>query len=181
MENESGGEVGGSGLQDLGKLLKKTREKYKTLHPNDPRWPCPFCLHKAKTLVQCKIHLNKDHKMLTMDNVRDALTESQPKSAEESSQNFTNDDLKRFLELIENDQNTTSQSSINQTSKCSRCGFQAKNSRGLNIHMNSCNKKNVSNCTNSEIIDPQETLIDSLSKSTKNYEKNTKRRKENSL
>lgn len=74
MESESGGEPGGSGLQNLKELLVKTRDKYRAIHQNDSRWPCPFCLHKAKTLVQCKIHINQEHKIITEKDINDTLS-----------------------------------------------------------------------------------------------------------
>lgn len=30
-------------------------------HPDDSRWPCPFCIFIGKTLLQCRIHVKKDH------------------------------------------------------------------------------------------------------------------------
>ena len=103
MGNESDGEPGGSGLQDLRLLLKKTREKYKTLFPDDARWPCPFCLHKAKTLVQCSIHVKQEHKILSRTDIREALSQSVSSStcSEETQKNFTPNDLTEFLKLIE--------------------------------------------------------------------------------
>lgn len=61
MEDSSDGQPGGSGITDLRTLIQKTKEKYKRMFPNDPQWPCPFCIVKLKTKVECNVHISKDH------------------------------------------------------------------------------------------------------------------------
>lgn len=159
MGSNSGGNPGGSGMQNLKELLQKTREKYQTISPNDSRWPCPFCLHKAKTLVQCKVHLSKDHKMLTKENIHEALSQTQTNTNSiannENNENFTPKDLQDFLNSIEQENDKQSEQF---NTVCSRCGFKAKNNRGLNIHTRSCNKKNLSTLNNPQPTDTESQI-----------------------
>lgn len=75
MGDSSGGTPGLSGINDLKDLLEKTKAKYVSLHPNDNRWPCPFCLSKEKTLIQCKIHIKRDHTNLMNTADRNLLSQ----------------------------------------------------------------------------------------------------------
>lgn len=163
MENESGGEPGCSGLQNMKELLDKTRQKYRIHYPNDTSWPCPFCLHKAKTLMQCKIHISGDHEILTKKDIQYTL-QSQISSADESesNNNFSQQDLVEFLKLIKSDNND--QLSMVGKAKCTRCGFIAKNSHGLKIHLYTCNKRSQStqNEQQSSDSEAEETLIEKL-------------------
>ncbi len=165
MGNESGGEPGCSGLQDMKKLLEKTREKYQFLNPNRTAWPCSFCLHKAETLIQCKIHIKTEHKIITTKDVEDALSQSQTNVVDDGEKtNFSQDDLKQFLKLIENDIENSTPEMASNCLKCNRRGFIAKNKRGLSIHTTSCIKKNsIADDSQKETTsEGNETLIESL-------------------
>lgn len=48
MEDSSGGSPGPAGIKNLKELLQKTKDKFETTHPEDKRWPCPFCLNKER-------------------------------------------------------------------------------------------------------------------------------------
>lgn len=61
MGDTSGGKPSSSGLTDMKELLQKTRTEYQTFHPKSKQWPCPFCIIKSNTLIQCRIHIFKDH------------------------------------------------------------------------------------------------------------------------
>lgn len=61
MGGWSGGKPSCSGLSNLKELLQNTRDEYQKFNPNFKQWPCPFCIIKSKTLIQCRIHIFKDH------------------------------------------------------------------------------------------------------------------------
>lgn len=64
------------------------------------------------------------------------------------------------------DQTSTPEETLlnSNKSQCSRCGFIAKNSRGLNIHLHTCNKRNnsTSNDSQSSSLESQTSLIEKL-------------------
>lgn len=60
-KNISIGGQGGSGITILRDLIIIQRKHYQETKPNDKRWPCPFCLLKSKTNLQCIIHIKKEH------------------------------------------------------------------------------------------------------------------------
>lgn len=110
MGDSSGGTPGPSGLRNLNNLLEKTKEKYQKLHPGDKRWPCPFCLIKANTLFQRKIHIRKEHPILMDDGNEQKILSQYESSFSQYSQILTEpikeinvsttDDLSKFLKLI---------------------------------------------------------------------------------
>lgn len=119
MGDSSGGTPGPSGLQDLKELLKKTKDKYNLFHPDDKRWPCPFCLEKPKSLFQCKFHIKKDHPSIARNNVEGFIfqeEENQSISCSQVSRNITPPDLTDFLQLI-NDATPNAQVNNTNTSK----------------------------------------------------------------
>ncbi|KAJ6636200.1 hypothetical protein Bhyg_14788 [Pseudolycoriella hygida] len=94
-----------SGINNMTDLLEKTKVKYNSIHPDDKRWPCPFCLSKEKTLFQCKVHKKKDHPNLMRINEREILSQYENSFENNSSQskeseNISTKDLKDFLELL---------------------------------------------------------------------------------
>lgn len=58
---DSSGSKGCSNIKNLKTLLAETKKKFNELHPDDKRWPCPFCLSKNRTLIQCRIHIMNEH------------------------------------------------------------------------------------------------------------------------
>lgn len=123
----------------------------------------PFCLHKAKTLIQCKIHIRQDHKIISNKDVHDTL-QLQICDFDESERNnnFSQDDLKELLKMIEtnSDDSQSMIGSYSNETKCTRCGFTAKNNRGLKIHLHTCNKR--SQTTQNVQQSSNETLIERL-------------------
>lgn len=107
MGDASGGAPGPSGINDMKNLLEKIKEKYNFLHPNDNRWPCPFCLCKEKTIIQCKIHIRNDHPNLMKIDERYLLSQFEQDLVdnsivnEDNKDNITPTDLNDFLKLIE--------------------------------------------------------------------------------
>lgn len=63
MSDTSGG-GDSSDINDLRGLIHKLRNEFSLLNPEDSRWPCPFCFHKSKTVVQCHIHVSREHSSL---------------------------------------------------------------------------------------------------------------------
>lgn len=109
MGDSTGGTPGHSGINDMKQLLEKTKVKYNLIHPNENKWPCPFCLSKEKTFIQCKIHIKKEHPNLLKVNERDLLSqfentlidnEPQTPPPNDATSNATPNDLKKFLDLI---------------------------------------------------------------------------------
>src|ERR1700744_638876 len=114
MGDSSDGTPGSSGLQDMKNLLQRTKNQYILIHSNDKRWPCPFCLHKAKTLFQCKLHIRNDHpnlgqnftqydnQNLTNSCDNNLLSPNAEFSNDNSidKNNQTSDDLTEFLKLL---------------------------------------------------------------------------------
>lgn len=88
MEESSGGQPSCPDITNLKNLIKKVKEQYKISNPNDDRWLCPFCFSILKTLVQCNIHINKDHQNITKNHKKDFFskfyTETKSKIQENS-------------------------------------------------------------------------------------------------
>lgn len=105
MGDSSGGAPPGpSGLNNVKDLLQKTKKQYNLIHP-DKRWPCPFCLHIAKTLFQCQIHIRIDHANLAKGNTQNFLSQydkadNSSTSAKQNLNNVIPPDLTEFLQLI---------------------------------------------------------------------------------
>lgn len=106
-DSSDGTPSGPSGLHDVKDLLQRTKNQYILIHPNDKRWPCPFCLYKGKTLFQCKLHIRTDHPNLGQDltqydalnptnsNINNLLSQNADFSTNNSinKKNQTSDDL----------------------------------------------------------------------------------------
>lgn len=104
MGDSSGGTPGPSGLNDLRDLLQRTKDRYEMIHSNKKLWPCPFCLHKAKSLFQCQMHVRSDHQNLARD-TQNFVSQSDETCDSLSSENRDRDDvtpidLTEFLQLI---------------------------------------------------------------------------------
>lgn len=54
-----------SGVTNMKELLTKTKNEYQKFNPKNKQWLCPFCITKSKTLVQCRIHIYKDHRNIS--------------------------------------------------------------------------------------------------------------------
>lgn len=61
MGDSSGGQPSSSGITNLRLSIDATKEQYNKLNPKDERWPCPFCIVKSNTKVQCNIHIATYH------------------------------------------------------------------------------------------------------------------------
>lgn len=61
MGLSSQGQQGSSGLNNLKELIQKLKKEYQNVTPNYKKWPCPFCIHHSKTLIQCRVHILRDH------------------------------------------------------------------------------------------------------------------------
>src|SRR5687768_4622151 len=113
MGDTSGGTPGCSNKNDLMLLLQETRKKYLTIHPQDKRWPCPFCFQKEKTTFRAIMHVKKDHPNLA--NLRNnELISSFSENISQAELNDTSSssarDLSQFLRLVNNEGENNSQS-----------------------------------------------------------------------
>lgn len=133
-----------SNSNDLGALIRKFRDEFLLANPNDTRWPCPFCFHKSATIVQCHIHVSKDHPNLYKvgtANHRNSLQSKAKISTESYSQQPT-DDLDEFLRLIKNDRTRSTDTIV-----CKRCTNKVKECKGYNglkVHYSRVHKEFMS-------------------------------------
>lgn len=98
-----GGTPGPTRIKTMTGVLQKTKNEYNSIHPNDKRWPCPFCLNKERTLIQCKVHIRKDHPNLIneqeMSSEYEKFVEMNSIPSKESN-SATPKDLRDFLNLL---------------------------------------------------------------------------------
>lgn len=68
MGRPPGGEQGTSGISNIKDLIEKSKERFNELYPDDIRWPCPFCILKSNSKIQCYNHICRDHKNIARNN-----------------------------------------------------------------------------------------------------------------
>lgn len=146
-------------------LLQKTKEKFQT-HPEDKRWPCPFCLNKEKTRIQCNIHIKKDYPNLYRGNEQDILSQFDDTLRQNDSSIFEGNinsnnksqfDLRQFLKSInetnyEQDRSTEYMTCRRYTDKPKKC----KGLKGLKVHYSKAHKEFMSDFQSNELSNGSE-------------------------
>lgn len=124
MGSTSGGSPGPSGTTDMKGLLEKTREKFLQSNPRDRHWPCPFCLHKAKTVFQCLVHVKKEHRNITSldkNGIFNEIGSDVSQSSNENSINTSLNELKEFLRLNQEEESKNENVSNNSNPNAPIC------------------------------------------------------------
>lgn len=128
---------------NLRDLIQLQRDRFKESMPNDKRWPCPFCLTKSKTNIQCIVHIKKDHpNIFSADNK--LLAEFTPSNQSESNVTLNQSETNQLSD------HSKSKSNV-EWKKCTHCPenvpekFYAGD-RGLKIHYSKMHR-DVNNVT----------------------------------
>lgn len=112
---------GNSGLKDLKDLILRTKLEYQKITPEFDQWPCPFCFHHSKTLLQCRIHISREHPSCN-DHDKSFLVE------------FNAIYKDRQANSTPEETNSLEHIPVKSANLQCRCNFMTKNVKGLKIH-----------------------------------------------
>lgn len=163
MGDSSAGE-GPSNIKNLKTLIEDQKKKFHELHPNDKRWPCPFCYYKSRTQIKCRIHIMKEHTTIYNANEHEfslLMDENTLYLSESDSISFVSDmHDSQLLEVTQAALQVDTQTIKKNPLQCDVCSKIFKTVKGAKTHSIKCKSlsKLSTDVSYSQLLDNADNL-----------------------